>query len=157
MRRLVASTYGLRQAQDTKTAYAVHENALTGFTKESRNIGDLTPLVFVYVRVPRRWLSCRGHLTQTEGRVGAETAGEGRPSRAIPISQRNLLATFKPRHLRAGSSGEAARQMRSVSWSRASACTYTPIYAQLANAGNIPYLCINRSLPPGMHKSINPY
>ena len=91
MRCIIASTYGPRQSQDTKTAYAVHENALTGFTKESRNIGDLKPLVFVYVRVPRdspapeasgcptsaarsfakqsrkrpRWLSCRGHLTQT--------------------------------------------------------------------------------------------
>ena len=29
-------------------------------------------------------LQSRGHLTQTEGRGGAETLGEGRPGRAVP-------------------------------------------------------------------------
>ena len=33
---------------------------------------------FVSFRAPRRWLSCRGHLTQTEGRDGAGTPREGR-------------------------------------------------------------------------------
>ena len=72
--------------------------------KERHNIGDQKPFVFVYVRAPRRWLSCRGHLTQTEGRACAETAGEGRPSRAIPIKTteppRDLHATSSTRRLK---------------------------------------------------------
>ena len=121
---------------NTKAAYAVHENALTGFTKESHNIGDLKPLVFVYFRAPRdspapeasgcptsaarsfakqsrkrpRWLSCRGHLTQTEGRADAETAGEGRPSRAIPIKP-----TVPPRDLQATSSTRLLKRRNRVS------------------------------------------
>ena len=51
-----------------------------------------------------RWLSCRGHLTQTEGRADAVTAGEGRPSRAIPITPteppRDLQATSSTRRLK---------------------------------------------------------
>ena len=48
--------------------------------------------------------SCRGHLTQTEGRDGAETPGEGRPDRAISVKlkelHRDLQATALPRRLK---------------------------------------------------------
>ena len=62
-------------------------------------------------------LSCRGHLTQTEGRGDAETTGEGRPDSAISVMSkkphRDLQATASTRRLKRRN---AARQMRRVSW-----------------------------------------
>ena len=60
--------------------------------------------IIIIIRVPRMRHSCRGHLTQAEGRDGAETTGEGRQIRAISVKSRKP-ATFKPRRRRAGSSG----------------------------------------------------
>ena len=61
-------------------------------------------------------LPCRGHLTQTEGRGGAETLGEGRPDRAVPEKpkgeQCDLQTTASPRRLKRRN---AARQMRRAS------------------------------------------
>ena len=58
----------------------------------------------VSFRAPRRRRSCRGHPTQTEGRDGAETPGEGRPSRAISVKHkephRDLQATASLRRLK---------------------------------------------------------
>jgi len=48
--------------------------------------------------------SCRGHLTQTEGRGDAGTTGEGRQNRAISMKlkepHRGLQATASPRRLK---------------------------------------------------------
>ena len=61
-------------------------------------------------------LPCRGHLTPTEGRGGAETLGEGRPGRAVPEKSRgehcDLQATASTRRL---NRRNAARQMRRAS------------------------------------------
>ena len=58
--------------------------------------------------------SCRGHLTRTAGRDGAETTGEGRPIRAISVKLRDLHcdlhATASPRP--PSQAASAARQMR---------------------------------------------
>ena len=53
--------------------YEVHNEMGSGFRDA---MGFVIP--FVKIRVPRRRHSCRGHQTQTEGREGAETHGEGR-------------------------------------------------------------------------------
>ena len=70
------------------------------------------------IHVPRKRYSCRGHLTRTEGRDGAATAGEGRRDQAIHLKRGRRPATFTPRRRRAVSCGFAARQMRRGSWSR---------------------------------------
>ena len=61
-------------------------------------------------------LPCRGHLTPTEGRGGAETLGEGRPGRAVPEKSKgehcDLQATASTRRL---NRRNAARQMRRAS------------------------------------------
>ena len=75
----------------------------------------------MYFRVPRRRHSCRGHLTRTEGRDDAATTGEGRSVRGAIEKKMGTNATFKPRRRRDVSSGNAARQMSRVSWSRVSA------------------------------------
>ena len=71
--------------------------------------------------MPRRRHSCRGHLTRTEGRDGAAATGEGRSVRGAIEKKMGTNATFKPRRRRDVSSGNAARQMSRVSWSRVSA------------------------------------
>ena len=58
--------------------------------------------------------SCRGHLTQAEGRDDAAMTGEGRSTRAILVKQTDVNATLKPRRRRVASSGKAARQMSRV-------------------------------------------
>ena len=87
---------------------AGHESRLRGPRKRPYGLHERKPQhwrseAFGF-RVPRRWLSCRGHLAQTEGRAGAETAGEGRPSRAIPIKPTeppcDLQATSSTRRLK---------------------------------------------------------
>jgi len=61
--------------------------------------------VGVFVRRFRRF-SCRGHLTQTEGRDDAATTGEGRLCRAVHVKvDGNHHATFKPRRRRVVLSG----------------------------------------------------
>ena len=61
-------------------------------------------------------LPCRGHLTPTEGRGGAETLGEGRPGRAVHEKSKgehcDLQATASTRRL---NRRNAARQMRRAS------------------------------------------
>ena len=103
-RRIRRALSGSTCPPDTNAAFAAHKNALTGFTKEDYNIVNLRPLIFVYVRVPRRWLSCRGNLTRTEGRDGAETTGEGRQIRAISVKSKephcDLQATASTRRLK---------------------------------------------------------
>ena len=87
---------------------AVHESRLRGPRKRPYGLHERKPQHWrsesFGFRVPRRWLSCRGHLAQTEGRAGAETAGEGRPSRAIPIKPTeppcDLQATSSTRRLK---------------------------------------------------------
>ena len=107
--------------------------------------------VGVFVRRFRRF-SCRGHLTQTEGRDDAAEAGEGRLARAVPVKADGATATFKPRRRRGVPSGVAARQMRRgfvvrAGRRRASAKhTYAPIYAQCSNADTLPCYRINRSV-----------
>ena len=48
--------------------------------------------------------SCRGYLTQTEGRDDAETTGEGRPNGTISVKLKeahcDLQATASPRRLK---------------------------------------------------------
>ena len=46
------------------------------------------------IHVPRKRYSCRGHLTRTEGRDGAATAGEGRRDQAILLKRGRRPATF---------------------------------------------------------------
>jgi len=62
------------------------------------------PVFFVSVRVPRRRLLRRGHLTQTAGRADAGTPGEGRCGWSIPVKrmerQCDLQATAEPRRLK---------------------------------------------------------
>ena len=99
-------------------------------------MGDLKPRIFVHFRAPRNnrplrvgathreatkpseasaeRRSCRGHLTQTEGRDGAETTGEGRPR-----SYRREAKGASPRPSSHGvdapsQAALAARQMRRV-------------------------------------------
>ncbi len=47
VRRLVASTFGPRQAQDTKTAYAIHEKTRMLET-------SVTPLFAIHLRIMER-------------------------------------------------------------------------------------------------------
>jgi len=100
--------------QVTKTAFAAHEIT----QKQPQTIAIILTfreahVVGVFVSCAGRF-SCRGHLTQTEGRDGAETPGEGHPKRAIAVKRKDPPATFRPRRRRAVSSGDsrAARQMR---------------------------------------------
>ena len=98
--------------------------------------------VGVFVRRFRRF-SCRGHLTQTEGRDDAATTGEGRLCRAVHVKDDgNHHATFKPRRRRVVLSGvsrasDAPRFVVRAGRRRVSGKhTYTAIYAQCTNAGN---------------------
>jgi len=98
--------------------------------------------VGVFVRRFRRF-SCRGHLTQTEGRDDAATTGEGRLCRAVHVkADGNHHATFKPWCRRVVSSGvsrasDAPRFVVRAGRRRVSGKhTYTAIYAQCTNAGN---------------------
>jgi hypothetical protein len=65
---------------------------------------------FVGIRVPRMRLSCRGHLTRTGGRDGAETHGEDRRERGIgeqgqnsPIDLQANVPTRRLKRLRRAS------------------------------------------------------
>ena len=83
---------------------------------------------FVDIRVPRMRLSCRGHLTRTVGRDGAETHGEDQREWGIGGKARIVPSIFKPMCRRAVSSGRAARQMRRGSWSRVAQIGYDDAY-----------------------------
>ena len=72
--------------------------------------------VGVFVRRFRRF-SCRGHLTQTEGRDDAAATGEGRLVRAVPVKAD--WTTTRPSSHGVDASSQAAlaaRQMRRGSW-----------------------------------------